>query len=73
MTPRSGRQTDYLRAIEPLSDFNRSLGEVPVRLNAFHAQSVEGGRSAGAQEVESLAQTLNDRGINAIILPALYL
>lgn len=70
-------QTDYLQSIEPLSAFIRSLGDVPLRLNAFHAHGVYGEaqswRSAGAQDVEPLAQALNDRGINEIILPALYL
>jgi YjjW family glycine radical enzyme activase len=70
-------QTDYLQAIEPLSEFIRSLEDVPLRLNAFHAHGVYGEaktwRSAGAQDVEPLAQALNDRGITEIILPALYL
>lgn len=70
-------QTDYLHAIEPLSKFIRELGEVPLRLNAFHAHGVYGvaqqWRSACTADVEPLAQALADRGINNIILPALYL
>lgn len=70
-------QTDYLKSIEPLSAFIRSLGEVPLRLNAFHAHGVYGEaktwRSARAEDVEPLAQALDARGIDDIILPALYL
>ncbi|QKN83396.1 YjjW family glycine radical enzyme activase [Scandinavium goeteborgense] len=70
-------RTDYLPCIEPLSEFIRSLGEVPVRLNAFHAHGVYGEaktwRSARAGDIEPLAQALQDRGIQHIILPALYL
>jgi YjjW family glycine radical enzyme activase len=70
-------RTDYLPSIEPLSEFIRSLGEVPVRLNAFHAHGVYGEaktwRSACAGDVEPLAQALEDRGIQHVILPALYL
>lgn len=70
-------KTDYLPRIAPLSEFIRSLGEVPVRLNAFHAHGVYGEaktwRSACAEDVEPLAQALQDRGIHHVILPALYL
>jgi YjjW family glycine radical enzyme activase len=70
-------RTDYSDHIESLSEFIHSLGEVPLRLNAFHAHGVYGEaqqwRSACAEDVEPLAQALNDRGINNIILPALYL
>ncbi|WP_330982200.1 MULTISPECIES: YjjW family glycine radical enzyme activase [Enterobacterales] len=69
--------TDYLRFIEPLSLFIRGLGELPIRLNAFHAQGVygeaKGWRSACAEDVEPLAQALKVRGISNVILPALYL
>ena len=69
--------TDYLQHIEPLCDFIGSLGEVPVRLNAFHAHGVYGEakswRNARAEDVEPLAQALQARGIKNIILPALYL
>lgn len=70
-------QTDYQQAIDPLSEFIRTLGEVPLRLNAFHAYGVYGEaktwRSARAEDVEPLAQALKARGIDNIILPALYL
>jgi pyruvate-formate lyase-activating enzyme len=70
-------QTDYSDHIGALSEFIHSLGEIPLRLNAFHAHGVYGEarqwRSACAQDVEPLAQALNDRGITNIILPALYL
>ena len=70
-------QTDYLANIEPLSEFIRALGEIPVRLNAFHAHGVYGEakswRSAGPEDVEPLAEALKQRGITNIILPALYL
>lgn len=70
-------KTDYLSSIEPLSEFIHSLGEVTVRLNAFHAHGVYGEarewRSADAGDVEPLAQALQNQGINQVILPALYL
>ncbi|ADO49993.1 YjjW family glycine radical enzyme activase [[Enterobacter] lignolyticus] len=69
--------SDYLQAIGPLSAFIRSLGEVPVRLNAFHAHGVYGEaqqwRSARPEDVEPLAQALRDRGISHLLLPACYL
>ncbi|MBV8045442.1 YjjW family glycine radical enzyme activase [Pluralibacter sp.] len=69
--------SDYLQAITPLSAFIRSLGEVLVRLNAFHAHGVYGEaqrwRSARPEDVEPLAQALRDRGITTLLLPALYL
>ena len=71
------QQSDYLEEIEPLSAFIRELGEVPVRLNAFHAHGVYGEaktwRSAGPDDIETLAQALRARGITQIIPPALYL
>ncbi|MGU3414449.1 YjjW family glycine radical enzyme activase [Enterobacteriaceae bacterium C34A] len=70
-------QTDYHQAIDPLSDFIQTLGKVPLRLNAFHAHGVYGEakswRSARAEDVEPLAQALDARGVDNIILPALYL
>ncbi|MGK9172478.1 YjjW family glycine radical enzyme activase [Yokenella regensburgei] len=69
--------SDYLQHIDALAAFIQTLGEVPVRLNAFHAHGVYGEakqwRSAGAQDVEPLAQALETRGITNVILPALYL
>lgn len=68
---------DYLQHIDALAAFIQTLGDVPVRLNAFHAHGVYGEakqwRSATAQDVEPLAQALNARGVKKIILPALYL
>lgn len=70
-------QSDYLKEIEALSEFIRELGEIPVRLNAFHAHAVYGEaktwRSAGPDDIETLAQALRARGITRIIPPALYL
>lgn len=70
-------QSDYLQEIVPLSEFVRTLGEIPVRLNAFHHHGVYGDaqkwRSARPEDIESLAQALQSRGINNLILPALYL
>lgn len=70
-------RSDYIHNIEPLSAFIRQLGEVPVRLNAFHVQGVYGDakewRSAGPDDIETLAEALQTRGITKIILPALYL
>ncbi|MRS15316.1 YjjW family glycine radical enzyme activase [Enterobacteriaceae bacterium RIT691] len=70
-------QTDYLQAIEPLSEFIRALGDVPLRLNAFQRHGVYGEakewRSARPEDVEPLAAALQNRGITNIILPALYL
>ena len=70
-------RTDYLQHIDELSAFIRSLGEIPVRLNAFHAHGVYGKakswRSAHAADVEPLAAALRARGVEKITLPALYL
>lgn len=69
--------SDYLAHIDALSDFIHTLGEVPLRLNAFHAHGVYGEakqwRSATEQDVEVLASALQARGISQIIRPALYL
>lgn len=69
--------SDYLQHIDELAEFIHTLGDVPVRLNAFHAHGVYGEaklwRSATEQDVEPLAQALDIRGIKKIILPALYL
>lgn len=70
-------QCDYLQHIDELSEFIGELGDVPVRLNAFHAHGVYGEakqwHSATAGDVEPLAQALEVRGVNRVILPALYL
>lgn len=68
---------DYLQHIDALAAFIQTLGDIPVRLNAFHAHGVYGEaqrwRSATAQDVEPLALALNVRGVKKVILPALYL
>lgn len=70
-------QTDYLQEAEALSGFIGGLGEVTIRLNAFHAHGVYGEartwRSAGPQDIEALSQALRAGGITQIIPPALYL
>lgn len=69
--------SDYLAAIEPLSAFIAELGDVPVRLNAFHAHGVYGEaknwRSARPDDIQALADALQARGITRLIHPALYL
>ena len=69
--------SDYLQHIAELSDFIVSLGNLSVRLNAFHHHGVYGEaaqwRSATPEDVEPLAAALRKRGVEKIILPALYL
>ncbi|MFW0764422.1 YjjW family glycine radical enzyme activase [Trabulsiella odontotermitis] len=69
--------SDYLTSIEPLSAFIAALGDVPVRLNAFHAHGVYGEaknwRSARPDDIQALADALQARGITRLIHPALYL
>jgi pyruvate-formate lyase-activating enzyme len=52
------------------------LGNVPVRINAFHAHGVYGEaarwRSATPEDIEPLAQALERQQIT-VIRPALYL
>lgn len=70
-------QTDYLQEVAVLSAFIAQLGDIPVRLNAFHAHGVYGEakawRSAGPQDIEALSQALRAGGITTLIPPALYL
>ncbi|MFU0911001.1 YjjW family glycine radical enzyme activase [Kluyvera intermedia] len=70
-------QTDYLQEATALSAFIAELGDIPVRLNAFHAHGVYGEaktwRSAGPQDIEALSQALRAGGITRLIPPALYL
>lgn len=70
-------QVDYAAHIDSLAAFIMSLGEVPVRLNVFHAQGVYGEAkawpSATSEDVEQLAQRLRERGVDNLIFPALYL
>jgi YjjW family glycine radical enzyme activase len=67
---------DYLKHLESLIAFIHALGDVPVRINAFHAHGVYGEaaswRSATAEDVEPLARALEKQRI-AVIRPALYL
>ena len=70
-------ECDYLQHIDELCEFIGELGDVPVRINAFQTHGVYGEakqwRSATAGDVEPLAQALTARGVNTVILPALYL
>ena len=70
-------QVDDLQHIDSLAAFIGHLGNVPLRLNAFHAHGVYGEAkawpSATPQEVETLAQALRERGVTELIFPALYL
>ena len=70
-------QVDYLQHIDALAAFIRGSGDVPVRLNAFHANGVYGEAkdwpSATPEDVEHLAQRLRERGVDNLIFPALYL
>ena len=70
-------QCDYLQHIDEMCEFIGELGDVPVRINAFQTHGVYGEakqwRSATAGDVEPLAQALTARGVNTVILPALYL
>jgi len=60
-------QVDYLQHIEELAAFIKGLGDVPVRLNAFHAHGVYGEAqswaSATPEDVEPLADALRERGV----------
>ncbi|MEX3021376.1 YjjW family glycine radical enzyme activase [Kluyvera sp. STS39-E] len=70
-------QTDFLQHAVALSEFIVSLGDVPVRLNAFHNHGVYGEaktwRSAGPQDIEAVSLALQAGGITRLIPPALYL
>lgn len=70
-------QTDYQQEAAALCAFIAGLGDVAVRLNAFHAHGVYGEaktwRSAGPRDIEALSQALRAGGITRIIPPALYL
>ncbi|BDY55748.1 hypothetical protein MUTS5_42220 [Escherichia coli] len=63
--------------IDELATFIKRLGDVPVRLNAFHAHGVYGEAqswaSATPEDVEPLADALKVRGVSRLIFPALYL
>ena len=69
-------QCDYLEHLKPLTAFIHGLGNVPVRINAFHAHGVYGEaaswRSATPEDVEPLARALEKQKIT-VIRPALYL
>lgn len=68
--------SDYLTHRRELVAFIHRLGDVPVRINAFHAHGVYGEarhwRSATAEDVEPLARVLERERIR-VIRPALYL
>lgn len=68
--------SDYLTHRRELVAFIRRLGDVPVRINAFHAHGVYGEarhwRSATAEDVEPLAGVLERERIR-VIRPAFYL
>lgn len=70
-------QVDYMAHIDALAAFIRQLGDVPVRLNAFHAHGTYGEArawaSAAPEEVEELADALRERGVTKLLFPALYL
>ncbi len=70
-------QVDYQQQIDPLAEFICQLGDVPVRLNAFHAHGVYGEAKtwpgATRDDVEQLALALCERGVTRLIFPALYL
>lgn len=70
-------QVDYLQHIDSLAVFISQLGNVPVRLNAFHAHGVFGEASEWASatpnDVQQLAAALQQRGVDNLIFPALYL
>ena len=69
-------QCDYLEHLKPLTTFILGLGNVPVRINAFHAHGVYGEaaswRSATPDDIEPLALALEKQHIT-VIRPALYL
>ncbi len=68
---------DYLLHIDALAAFICGLGDIPVRLNAFHAHGVYGEakrwQSATADDIEPLAEALQQRGVATVLRPALYL
>ncbi|HFZ8994935.1 TPA: YjjW family glycine radical enzyme activase [Citrobacter freundii] len=70
-------QVDYLQHIDALATFIHQLGDIPVRLNAFHAHGVYGEAKAwpGAtpEDIAQLAEALRARGVENLIFPALYL
>lgn len=69
--------SDYLEEAESLGAFIAELGDIPVRLNAFHAHGVYGEAkawgSAGPTDIDAVSQALQARGITRLIPPALYL
>lgn len=68
--------SDYDENRHELARFITGLGNIPVRLNAFHQHGVYGEaklwRSAKEEDVEPLAQYLEQAGVT-VIRPALYL
>ncbi|CAM7597857.1 YjjW family glycine radical enzyme activase [Citrobacter sedlakii] len=70
-------RVDYMQHVDALAAFIRQLGDVPVRLNAFHAHGTHGEArtwaSATPEDVEQLADALRERGVEKLRFPALYL
>ena len=68
---------DYLQHVDALAAFIHRLGNILVRLNAFHAHGVYGEAkawpSATPEDVEELAKELRAREVDNLIFPALYL
>jgi YjjW family glycine radical enzyme activase len=71
------QHSDHLQHIDELAQFITTLGDIPVRLNAFHHHGVRGDaqawQSATKEDIETLATALAQRGVKQIIRPALYL
>ncbi|MDN6681563.1 MAG: YjjW family glycine radical enzyme activase, partial [Enterobacterales bacterium] len=71
------QHSDHLQHIDELAQFITTLGDIPVRLNAFHHHGVRGDaqvwQSATKEDIETLAAALTQRGVKQIIRPALYL
>ncbi|MDU3159147.1 MAG: YjjW family glycine radical enzyme activase, partial [Hafnia alvei] len=71
------QHSDHLQHVDELVQFITTLGDIPVRLNAFHHHGVRGDaqawQSATKEDIETLATALTQRGVKQIIRPALYL
>ena len=71
------QHSDHLQHVDELAQFITTLGDIPVRLNAFHHHGVRGDaqawQSATKEDIETLATALAQRGVKQIIRPALYL
>lgn len=71
------QHSDHLQHVDELAQFITTLGDIPIRLNAFHHHGVRGDaqawQSATKEDIETLAIALAQRGVKQIIRPALYL